>query len=51
MKVFNCGTRFDIYLLQHKIKKNFKTKIKDEQNVIYNINLHEFYFLPNSRCI
>jgi len=46
MKTFNCGTRYDWYLI-HKIPSYKKTIIKDEKGVIYDIDLSKWYFLPN----
>ena len=43
MKQFNCGTRYDWYILQKKKNENNKTLIIDQNNVSYEINLTKFY--------
>ena len=45
-KIFNCGTRFDWYLINKKLK-NEKTKIKDENGIIKDYDLSKIPFLPN----
>jgi hypothetical protein len=45
--VFNAGTRYDWYHIQ-KIKQYKKTIIKGEDNKIYNVDLNNWNFLPNS---
>ena len=45
-KIFNCGTRYDWYIIK-KIKQSYLTKIKDEKEFIYNINLSKLQWLPN----
>jgi hypothetical protein len=46
MKNFNCGTRYDWYILQ---KTNIikKTKIKNENGIIENVKLNDTIFCPN----
>jgi hypothetical protein len=48
MKTFNCGTRYDWYLLE-KRKQYKDTIIKDELGEIDNFDLSKIPFLPNSR--
>ena len=49
-KVFNCGTRYDWYLIEKKIQyKN--TVIVDEDGKKNEINLCEFSWLPNSNIL
>ncbi len=47
MKTFNCGTRYDWYLIQKRECTN-STLIKDEESIITEINLKDWKFLPNS---
>ncbi len=47
MKIFNCGTRYDWYLIKKVKNKNKKTMIKDEKGFVTKINLNEWDFLPN----
>lgn len=47
MKQFNCGTRYDWYILQKKQNKNHKTKIVDENNILYEIDLIKYNWLAN----
>jgi hypothetical protein len=47
MKQFNCGTRYDWYILQKKKNENYKTKIIDQNNVSYEINLNKYNWLAN----
>jgi 16S rRNA G966 N2-methylase RsmD len=47
MKQFNCGTRYDWYILQKKNNKNHKTKILDQNNILYEINLNKYNWLAN----
>jgi hypothetical protein len=47
MKQFNCGTRYDWYILQKKKNKNHKTKILDQNNISYEINLNKYNWLAN----
>ena len=48
-KLFNCGTRYDWYLIEKKVSyKN--TVIKDEEGKQTDIDLRELSWLPNS-CI
>ncbi len=46
IKVFDCGTRYDWYLIQNK-KSYTNTCIKDELNKISYIDLTKWHFLPN----
>jgi len=48
MKYFHCGTRYDWYILQKNINNNNKTKIIDQNNVLYEINLNKYNWLANS---
>ena len=45
-KIFNCGTRYDWYLIQNK-KSNNNTIIKDENKNIIEINAKNYKFIPN----
>ena len=45
-KIFNCGTRYDWYIIK-KIKQSYLTKIKDEKEFMYDINLSKLQWLPN----
>ena len=47
MKQFNCGTRYDWYILQKKKNKNYKTKILDQNNISYEIDLIKYNWLAN----
>lgn len=47
LKYFNCGTRFDWYILINK-KKNKSTYIIDETKREYEINTSKYEWLPNS---
>ena len=47
MKQFNCGTRYDWYILQKKQNINYKTKIIDQNNISYEINLSKYNWLAN----
>ena len=47
MKQFNCGTRYDWYILQKKKNENHKTKIVDQNNISYKINLNKYKWLAN----
>lgn len=48
LKVFGCGTRYDWYIVKSQESKNNDiTKVKDYKNIIYNLHLQKFYFLPN----
>lgn len=45
-KTFNCGTRYDWYLIK-KENKNSETLIKDELGLTYKINIKNLNFIPN----
>lgn len=47
MKQFNCGTRYDWYILQKKKNENHKTKIIDQNNISYEIDLTKYNWLAN----
>jgi len=47
MKYFNCGTRYDWYILQKKKNINYKTKILDQNKILYEINLNKYNWLAN----
>jgi hypothetical protein len=47
MKQFKCGTRYDWYILQKNKNNNYKTKILDQNNVSYEINLTKYNWLAN----
>jgi len=46
LKTFGCGTRYDYYVIKNKPKYK-KTIILDENNVINNIDLEHYEWLPN----
>jgi hypothetical protein len=46
LKTFGCGTRYDYYIIEKK-QKYKKTIILDENNVINNIDLEHYEWLPN----
>ena len=46
MKMFNAGTRYDFYVLENCNNYKF-TIIKDEDNIINEINLSDYKFIPN----
>ena len=43
---FNCGTRYDWYVIE-KINKYKNTEVCDEKNILKNINMGDFNWLPN----
>ena len=45
MKTFNCGTRYDWYLIQKNNQKIIKTMIKGEDGIIEYINLDKYKFI------
>ena len=47
IKTFNCGTRYDIYLIQRIKPVNKKTSIIDEKDYKIELNLKNYKFLPN----
>ena len=48
MKQFQCGTRYDFYVLQKKKNyDNYKTKIIDQNNVSYELSLCKYKWLAN----
>jgi len=47
LKIFNAGTSYDFYLLQNK-KVYKETTIKGDDGKVYNVNLREWQFIPNS---
>ena len=47
-KTFNCGTRYDWYLIIKQKNSNINTIILDENNLKNRINMNEWNFLPNS---
>ena len=49
-KVFNCGTRFDWYLIE-KTNQYKNAIIVDEDGKLNDINLSELYWLPNSNIL
>jgi len=46
MKTFNCGTRYDWYLLE-KVEPYRQTRIKDQEGKNIKIYLNEWDFIPN----
>jgi 16S rRNA G966 N2-methylase RsmD len=46
-KQFNCGTRYDWYILQKMKNENHKTKIIDQNKITYEINLSKYNWLAN----
>ena len=49
-KVFNCGTRYDWYLIK-KTNQYKNTIIVDEDGKQNEINLSELFWLPNSNIL
>lgn len=49
-KTFNCGTRYDWYLLE-KTKSYKNSVIIDENNDEFNVDLSRFSWLPNSNIL
>jgi len=49
-KMFQCGTRYDWYVLQ-KVKSKKRTKVLDEKGEINEINMNEWEWLPNYKII
>ncbi len=47
MNTFKCGTRYDWYILQKNKNENHKTKIIDQNNISYEINLNKYNWLAN----
>jgi hypothetical protein len=47
MRYFNCGTRFDWYILQKKKNENYQTKITDQNKKLYELNLSKYKWLAN----
>ena len=47
LKTFGCGTRYDFYVIK-KIPKYKNTIILDEKNVLNDLNLEKYEWLPNS---
>lgn len=53
LRVFGCGTRYDWYIVKLKpyitsyINESSMTKVKDYKGNVMDINLMNFYFLPN----
>jgi hypothetical protein len=48
MKTFNCGTKYDWYVINIKNTKNNITEIIDEKKNKHLLNLKKYSFLPNS---
>jgi hypothetical protein len=48
MKQFNCGTRYDWYVIKKKKNKYQVTTILDQNNVRYKIDLNRYNWLANS---
>jgi hypothetical protein len=47
MKIFNCGTRYDWYVI-NKMPIYKSTIIKDENGILNELNLEKYDWLPNS---
>lgn len=47
MKTFNCGTRYDWYVIRNTKNKNCKTIIIDQEGKNYEINLNKYNWLAN----
>lgn len=47
MRQFNCGTRYDWYILQKKKNIDHKTKILDQDSVLQGIDLIKYNWLAN----
>ena len=46
-QTFNCGTRYDYYIIKKSINNNFSTYINDEKYIEHNIKLNEWSWIPN----
>ena len=46
MKIFNCGTRYDWYLIQRR-EKYSDSKVKDEKHNFVDLDLSKWNWLPN----
>lgn len=46
-KAFNCGTRYDYYLIQKTPNKGYITKVNDEKYFDQSIDLSQWKWLPN----
>jgi hypothetical protein len=52
LKIFNCGTRFDWYIIKKNLNNETNlTTIQDEENKIININLLNISFIPNKNIL
>jgi len=49
-QTFNCGTRYDWYIIQHKPKYT-TTIVNDEKNNILVIDMNDFNWLPNYNIV
>ncbi|ARF10254.1 restriction-modification methylase [Hokovirus HKV1] len=47
MKQFQCGTRYDWYVLQKRINNDYKTLILDQDKILLAINLLKYNWLAN----
>lgn len=47
MKIFNCGTKYDFYVVQIKNDANLQTLIVDEHGTKLSLKLKSYCFLPN----
>ena len=47
LKIFNCGTRYDYYLLKKSNTKNYKTTIKNQKNIVEKVILKNKKICPN----
>jgi hypothetical protein len=49
-EVFNCGTRYDWYIMK-ACRPTSKTEIKDENGEVFTLDLKKYKWLPNSNII
>lgn len=47
--VFNCGTRFDYYLIKKTKNNDALSVINDEEHKTFQLNMNEWEWLPNCR--
>ena len=47
-KIFNCGTRYDWYVIK-KLQKYENTNVSDEHNLNIMVDMDKFDWLPNSK--
>lgn len=47
IKTFNCGTRYDWYVLSKGLFNSESTLVCDDKNNLYKVHLNEYAWLPN----